>query len=132
MGKCLYCQSAHPFAKCNRIVAMSLTERVAVANKLRLCFHCCDVGHNAKNCAEKRNVTCTVCIRKGHIALFHGRQHLPPSSLSEDQRRNGGKGNDADPKIVNPASTEAAAGNPSGKSTGSESESAEETENPPI
>ena len=84
---CSYCQGAHSTTLCNHLVTMSLDERIAVANKLRWCFHCCEKGHGAKNCPEKRNVTCTSCNKKGHIALFHGRQLLPPRESSNQTQR---------------------------------------------
>ena len=87
MDHCPYCQSGHAFTQCNRILTVSLAERVEVANKLRLCFHCCTTGHGAKNCPEKKNVICSTCNRKGHIAVFHGRQQLPPNTSSEAPRR---------------------------------------------
>ena len=73
---CLYCQGAHPFSQCYHILAMSLRERVDVAVRLNACFHCSSTQHGAKNCPEKRNVTCVLCDRKGHIAIFHGRPAL--------------------------------------------------------
>ena len=72
---CSYCQCAHPFAQFNRLLAMSLKERVNVAVKLlsvSVCFHCASNEHGAKNCPEKKNDVCALCIRKGHIAIFHG------------------------------------------------------------
>ena len=84
---CSYCQGTHSTTLCGHLVIMSLDERIAVANKRRWCFHCCEKGHGAKNCPEKKNVTCTSCNRRGHIALFHGRQMLPPRESSDQSRR---------------------------------------------
>ena len=74
--RCLYCQGAQPFSQCSYIFAMSLKERVEAAIKLNACFHCSSTHHGAKNCPEKRNVTCVLCNRKGHVAIFHGRPAL--------------------------------------------------------
>ncbi|MEE3023244.1 MAG: hypothetical protein VX367_11695 [SAR324 cluster bacterium] len=87
MERCPYCHSAHSFARCNRILAMSLPERVDAATRLGLCFHCCVSGHGAKNCPEKRNVVCAFCNKKGHIAIFHGRQALHSNSPSDSPCR---------------------------------------------
>ena len=128
MDRCLYCQSGHSTTLCNRLLAMSLEERVAVANKLRLCFHCTSTGHNAKNCPDKKTVTCSTCNRKGHIALFHGRPSIPPNGSSDQQRRNGNNNVGFEPKIVNPLMPQ----EEKDAAASSSAKDGEDTENPPI
>ena len=127
MGRCLYCQSSHQITQCNRVIAMSLAERVEMANKLRLCFHCMETGHGAKFCPEKRNVTCTTCNRRGHIALFHGRQQLPPSGASEEARRNRNNNVGFETTIINPEEKTVV-----DAASGGKSKEAEDTESPSI
>ena len=87
MQRCPHCQCAHSFSQCDHVIAMSLPERVSIATRLGLYFHCCLSGHGAKNCPEKRNIVCALCNRKGHIAIFHGRQMLHSNSPSDSSRR---------------------------------------------
>ena len=107
--ECQYCQSFHKTHLCNRLLILSLEERVSAVSKLRLCFHCLTSGHNAKDCPEKKEVTCTTCNKKGHIAMFHGRPALNPSNgPSESSRRNGNANNvNFDTNIVAPPAKDA-------------------------
>ena len=91
MDRCGYCQSAHPFAQCNRLLALSLTERVDAIVKLRCCFNCGSNEHGAKHCPDKKNVICAICNRRGHIAIFHGRPQLLKQDGQTPAPRKGGK-----------------------------------------
>ena len=91
MERCSYCQSAHPFAQCNRLLTMSLPERVDAVVKLRCCFHCGSNEHGAKDCPDKKNVICSLCNRRGHIAIFHGRPALFKQDGQTPAPRRGGK-----------------------------------------
>ena len=85
-SKCLHCNGGHETADCMKLFTLSLEDRVSIITKLKICFHCLTGGHNAKDCPEKRNVTCTTCGKKGHIALFHGRPMMQPSNGLSTQR----------------------------------------------
>ena len=80
-----------------KLFTLSLEDRVNIIAKLKLCFHCLTGGHNAKDCPEKRNVTCKTCGKKGHIALFHGRPMMQPSNGPSTRRTD-----NIDLKIVDP------------------------------
>ena len=129
MDRCGYCQSAHPFAQCNRLLALSLTERVDAIVKLRCCFHCGSNKHGAKHCPDKKNVICGICNRRGHIAIFHGRPQLFKQDGQTPAPRKGGKQTIGfEPTIIaDPnAKSDAASGEKSGALEN------EENENPSI
>ena len=86
--RCAYCQGFHKTTLCNHLFILSLPERIAVANKARMCFHCMDKTHNAKNCPEKNEISCSICGRKGHITMFHGRNILNANNPSDRSRQN--------------------------------------------
>ena len=85
---CAYCQGFHKTTLCNRLLILSLPERIAIANKARMCFHCMDMTHNAKDCPEKSEISCSICARKGHITMFHGRNILNANNPSDRSRQN--------------------------------------------
>ena len=99
-GKCAYCQGFHRTTSCNWLFILSLPERIAIANKARMCFHCMDTTHNAKDCPEKKEISCSVCGKIGHIAMFHGRNILNANDSPSDQRRQNAK--DGNVKINDP------------------------------
>ena len=86
---CMYCQNRHDTSKCDRLYCLSLEDRVAVISTLHLCYHCLRPGHNARSCPEKGEVTCSICSRKGHVTLLHGRHLLrSPNDSPNRHRRN--------------------------------------------
>ena len=97
--KCAYCQGLHKTTLCNRLLILSLPERIAIANKARMCFHCMDMTHNAKDCPEKNEISCSLCGRKGHITMFHGRNILNANNPSDRSRQNA---KDAHLRITDP------------------------------
>ena len=86
---CMYCKNRHDTSKCDRLYCLSLEDRVAVISTLHLCYHCLRPGHNARSCPEKGEVTCSICSRKGHVTLLHGRHLLrSPNDSPNRHRRN--------------------------------------------
>ena len=58
-----------------------------------------DTTHNAKDCPEKKEISCSVCGKIGHIAMFHGRNILNTNNPSDWSRQNA---KDAYLKITDP------------------------------
>ena len=87
---CMYCKNHHDTSRCDKLYCLSLEDRVAAISTLHLCYHCLRPGHNAKSCPDKREVTCSICSRKGHVTLLHGRHliHSPNDSSNRHQRHN--------------------------------------------
>ena len=94
---CMYCKNQHDTSRCDKLYCLSLKDRVAAVSTLRLCYHCLRPGHNARSCPEKREVTCSICNRKGHVTLLHGRHLLhSPNDLPNRHRHDEVKDNDDD------------------------------------
>ena len=85
---CMYCKNRHDTSRCDKLYCLSLKDRVAAIATLHLCYHCLRPGHNAKSCPERREVVCSICNRKGHVTLLHGRHllHSPIDSPSRHRR----------------------------------------------
>ena len=98
--RCSYCQGLHHTTLCNRLFILSLPERVEIANKARMCFHCAETTHNAKDCPNRKEVSCSICGKKGHITLFHGRNLLNNNNNPSDRPRQNTRDNNI--KITNP------------------------------
>ena len=98
--RCAYCQGFHKTTLCNHLFILSLPDRITIANKARMCFHCMDMTHNAKDCPEKKEISCSTCGRKGHIAMFHGRNILNANNNPSDRSRQNAK--DANLKVTDP------------------------------
>jgi hypothetical protein len=64
---CAKCGGTHKIPNCNAFLALSLENRVAAVNELRLCGKCLVVGHLAKNCNSK--ASCGTCGGRHHTLL---------------------------------------------------------------
>ena len=98
--KCAYCQGLHKTTLCNRLLVLSVPERIAVANKMRMCYHCADTAHGAKDCPERKEISCSTCGKKGHIAFFHGRNLFNNNNNPSDRPKQNPR--DANIKITDP------------------------------
>ena len=99
---CMYCKNHHDTSRCDKLYCLSLEDRVAAISILHLCYHCLRPGHNAKSCPDKREVTCSICNRKGHVTLLHGRHLLhSPNDSSNRHRRYDDDDKDANPVKLN-------------------------------
>ena len=88
-----------------------------------------ETTHNAKDCPEKKEVSCSMCNKKGHIAMFHGRTWLNQANGQTDRLRRGG--NDTNLKIVDPPKTAPLNAGAAGNNAATK-QTDEEVENPPI
>ena len=98
---CMYCKDRHDTSRCDKLYCLSLEDRVAAVSTLHLCYHCLRHGHNARSCPEKREVTCSICNRKGHATLLHGRHLLHSPNDSPNRHRRDDVKDDDDAKSVN-------------------------------
>ena len=81
--ECIFCNSAHNSADCEKGKQLSLDERREIVKKLNCCFCCLKIGHSAQKCWVP--VKCGWCSRKHVLLMCPGLQkkdYLPGDAKS--------------------------------------------------
>ena len=76
-GRCGTCAGWHETEDCAVLAKMTPDDKVKRLTEKKLCFHCLQSGHDARNCTQKPR--CKVCHQRHHTIL-HGRSYPPPSN----------------------------------------------------
>ena len=77
--RCNVCNQYHATESCNILLNLLVDDRVAKMKEKKLCYNCLSKEHIKPNC--KNVPTCSICNKKGHHTLVHGRTK-PPQQLS--------------------------------------------------
>ena len=75
--RCGICNSFHETAECATLAHMEPDAKVEKLKEKKLCFHCLQSGHEARQCDRKRP-RCVVC-HKAHHTVLHGRTYPSPA-----------------------------------------------------
>ena len=73
-ASCNICKGMHTTDSCNQLLKVDVQKRDEFLRPYRLCFHCLEPGHVARNCKNIPN--CGTC-GKPHNTLFHGKKMAP-------------------------------------------------------
>ena len=82
---CNVCNDNHATEECHQLLVLDVDDRVQKLASRRLCFHCLNVGHSAKGCANRP--TCQIC-NKQHATILHGRTY--PKKSDDEEVKEGG------------------------------------------
>ncbi|XP_076391770.1 uncharacterized protein LOC143265174 [Megachile rotundata] len=63
---CPLCHAEHALQHCNKLAAMTHSERHEAVKRLQCCFNCLQLGHSIKNCTRSN---CRKCGKKHHTLL---------------------------------------------------------------
>ena len=77
--ECIFCNSAHSSADCEKAKQLSLDERREIVKKLNCCFCCLKIGHSAKK--FRVPVKCGWCSRKHVLLMCPGLQKKDDSPV---------------------------------------------------
>ena len=76
--RCGVCNSFHETAECATLAHLEPDAKVEKLKEKKLCFHCLQSGHEARQCDRKRP-RCVVC-HKAHHTVLHGRTYPSPAT----------------------------------------------------
>ena len=82
---CPFCRGRHEVSACQELGKKSVDERVKMVAEKRLCFHCFQANHIARNCTDKPS--CGTCGGK-HATLMHGRKFEDPRATRSNLSAN--------------------------------------------
>ncbi|XP_043238930.1 uncharacterized protein LOC122390257 [Amphibalanus amphitrite] len=76
---CAMCQQTHQLQRCDKFLALTVSERAEFVGRNRLCFNCLGRDHISATCPSDARCDAEHCSRRHHALLHNGRRVFPRS-----------------------------------------------------
>ena len=83
-SRCRFCQQGHQTDSCNKLLSMSLRQRLESLKKGGHCYRCLAKGHLERDCTQVQPPICKIC-KMGHQSMLHnpaGKAPVKPAQIA--------------------------------------------------